>query len=443
MFLVKYSGEARLSTLVDLFFAYINRAWRSSLFSNAFYLMLNTITTSLLGFVFWNIMARFFPPAEVGIGSALIAASGLIGSLANLGLGVGLVRFIPQVKDKAGSLINTSFTLVGCITLGGSLVYLLGLGHWSPALGFVGKSIWLAGCFVVFSIATALSALIDQSIIAGRAAGYVFWKNTLACLLKLPLPVFAFAFLAGFGIFTGTGVAVLAGNILAWYFFLPSIYKGYRPRPAWDKELLAQVLPYSSANYLANLLNGAPSFIYPLMVLNTLGPENSAYFYVAWMMNGVLSVIPSGLASSLFAEGSHDQQRLVRDGRRALGIALLLSVPAVIAMIVLSRWFLHFFGPGYAEKGTGVIRFLALAVIPQCVNQLYITVNQVKKRVFLIICQTLSLAVLSLGLGDLMLEIFGLNGIGIAYFLAHLVVAIVVAVPLWRALHESGKEISH
>ncbi|MBE3573526.1 MAG: hypothetical protein IMW95_11375 [Moorella humiferrea] len=90
-----------------------------------------------------------------------------------------------------------------------------------------------------------------------------------------------------------------------------------------------------------------------------------------------------------------------------------------------------------------MIRFLALAVIPQCVNQLYITVNQVKKRVFLIIYQTLSLAVLALGLGDLMLEIFGLNGIGIAYFMAHSLVAVVVAGPLWRALHESGKEISH
>ncbi|WP_338834800.1 hypothetical protein MHLNE_11090 [Moorella humiferrea] len=438
-----FSHQGRIFTLADMVFAFVSRAWRSSLFSNAFYLMLNTVTTSLLGFVFWNIMARFFPPAEVGIGSALIAASGLIGSLANLGLGVGMVRFIPQFKDKVGSLINTSFTLIGCVTLGGSLVYLLNVGNWSPILGFVGKSIWFAGCFVVFSIATALSALIDQSLIAGRAAGYVFLKNTLVCLLKLFLSVFVFAFLAGFGIFTGTGVAVLAGNILAWYFFLPSIYKGYRPEPAWDKELLAQILPYSSANYLANLLNGAPAFIYPLMVLNTLGPENSAFFYIAWMMNGVLSVIPSGLASSLFAEGSHDQQRLGRDGRRALGIALLLSVPAVIAMIVLSRWFLHFFGPGYAEKGTGVIRFLALAVIPQCVNQLYITVNQVKKRVFLIICQSGSLAVLALGLGDLMLEIFGINGIGIAYFLAHFVVAIVVAAPLWRALHESGKEISH
>lgn len=49
----------RFSNLADMVLVFVSRAWRSSLFSNAFYLMLNTVTTSLLGFVFWNIMARF------------------------------------------------------------------------------------------------------------------------------------------------------------------------------------------------------------------------------------------------------------------------------------------------------------------------------------------------------------------------------------------------
>lgn len=54
----------------------------SSLYSNAFYLMLNTAATSVLGFAFWNIMARSFSHADVGIGSALTAASGLVSTIA-------------------------------------------------------------------------------------------------------------------------------------------------------------------------------------------------------------------------------------------------------------------------------------------------------------------------------------------------------------------------
>ena len=408
----------------------------SSLYGNAFYLMLNSVVTSLLGFVFWNIMARFFPPAQVGIGSALVAASMLVGALANLGLGIGLIRFVPEAGEKAGRLINAAFTLAGAVAVAVSLIYLAGAGYWSPALVFVRENVWLLALFVLFTTFTVLSALTDQSLVAGRSARFVFWKNIIISLLKLPLPVFIFAHLRGYGIFAGTGTAILTGVLLSCFFFLPLVYRGYFPRPVWAGDMMKQMLPYSFGNYMANLLNGTPSIIYPLMVLNVLGPEKSAYFYIAWMMVMVLAMIPIGMAQSLFAEGSHDQCKLSQNGRRALVFTLLLSIPAAGAMIGLSGWLLHFFGPGYAENGAGVVRFLALAVIPQCVNVLFIAINQVKKRVHLIIAQTGILSVISLGLGYYLLGKVGLNGIGMAYALAHFTVALAVAWSLWRVLNE-------
>lgn len=387
-------------------------------------------------------MARFFPPAQVGIGSALVAASMLVGALANLGLGVGLIRYVPEAGEKAGRLINASFTLAGVVAVAGSLVYLAGAGYWSPALTFVRENVWLLALFVLFTVSTALSALTDQSLVAGRSARFVFWKNTIISLLKLPLPVFVFAHLKGYGIFAGTGVAIIIGILLSWFFFLPSVYQGYLPRPVWAGGIMNQMLPYSFGNYMANLLNGTPNFIYPLMVLNVLGPEKNAYFYIAWMMTMVLAVIPAGMAQSLLAEGSHDPQKLGQNCRRALAFALLLSLPAVGGMILVGGWLLHFFGPGYAEHGTGVMRFLALAVIPQCVNVLFIAVNQVKKRVYLIIAQTWLLSVIALGLGYWLLGEIGLNGVGIAYALAHFVVALAVVAPLWRSLKGDKVKVS-
>jgi len=411
---------------------------RSSLFNNAFYQVLNSFTTSLLGFVFWNLMARFYSPAEVGIGSGLVSASGLVASLASLGLGLGIIRFVPQAGQNAGRLISSGFTLAGIVAVVGSIIYITGITHWSPVLGFVRENFWVSFSFVLFTVATILSLLVDRALTAGRSSNYVFWKNTFISLVKLPLPVFVFAHLQGYGIFVSNGAAILVGVTLSWLWFLPAVYHGYFPRPLLDGEMIKKVLPYSFANYAGNLFNNIPGFIYPLMVLNLLGSEENAYFYIAWMMVQVLAFIPIGASQSLFAEGSHDQKRLGQDGRRVLAVTLFLSLPAVGAMTLLGGWLLHFFGPGYSEHGTGVMRYLALAVLPQSVNVLFLTLNQVKKRVHLIIMQTWALSALALGLGYWLLGRFGLNGIGIAYALAHFLIAAVVVWPLWKVLKEKS-----
>lgn len=426
-------GLKVLSVFTTLTLTYIKR---SSLFNNAFYQVLNSFTISLLGFVFWNLMARFFSPAEVGIGSGLVSASGLVSTLASLGLGIGMIRFLPQAGEKAGRLINSGFTLAATVAMAGAIVYLSGMAHWSPVLVFVREDFWLSLLFVLFTVATLLSLLVERVLTAGRSSKYVLWKNVFISLVKLPLPIFVFAHWQGYGIFASTGVASLAGVVLSCLWFLPAVYRGYFFRPLLDRDMMKQLLPYSFANYVGIIFNNIPGFIYPLMVLNLLGAEENAYFYIAWMMVQVLSFIPVGAGQSLFAEGAHNQKRLGQDGRRALAGTLFLSLPAVGAMILLGGWLLHFFGPGYSEHGTGVMRYLALAVIPQSVNILFLTVNQVKKRMHLIIMQTWALSALALGLGYWLLGRMGLNGIGIAYALAHFLIAAVVVWPLLKALHQ-------
>lgn len=123
-------------------FSLFRRAKKSSLYNNAFYLMLNTACTSVLGFVFWYIMARYFSSSDVGIGTAIISASGLVASFAGLGLGIGLVRFVPEIKKNVVRLINSAFTLSGVAAIAGSLIYLAGINHWAPALTFLCKNYW-------------------------------------------------------------------------------------------------------------------------------------------------------------------------------------------------------------------------------------------------------------------------------------------------------------
>lgn len=94
----------------------------------------------------------------------------------------------------------------------------------------------------------------------------------------------------------GTGILLL----------LPRVQKGYRPFPSVSKEVVNEMVHFSFANYAANMLWVLPQLILPLMVVNLLGAEQTAYFFIGWAVASILFVIPLATSFSLFAEGSYN-----------------------------------------------------------------------------------------------------------------------------------------
>jgi O-antigen/teichoic acid export membrane protein len=160
------------------------------------------------------------------------------------------------------------------------------------------------------------------------------------------------------------------------------------------------------------------------------------------MLAMVLTVIPTGIAQSLFAEGSYAPRKLWLLTKKSLALALVLAIPGALLSMFVSGWFLHLFGPGYLENGLAVVRLLSVAVIPQCLNALFIAVNQVQKRVHLVVSQGAVLAAIALGVGSFLLKRMGLTGIGLGYLVSHLAVAILVIGPLMRAMKKPVVERS-
>ncbi len=359
-----------------------------------------------------------------------------MGNLSNLGLGIGLVRFVPDEKKEACQLVNATFTMTGIIAILVSLIYLAVIGILSPVLDFILGEFLLVVLFILFTVSTALSLVTDQALLARRSTYLVFWKNFIICLIKLPLPVMVLAHLEGYGIFAATGIAIIIGIMLSWIFFLPMVYKDYYPRPALAANSVKKMSAYSFYNYLAGLLNSGPGLIYPFLVINYYGPEQSAYFYIAWMMAMVLSVIPTGMAQSLFAEGSRKPDKLQHLVRKSLSLGIILSIVGLVGMIMIGGWFLRLFGAEYYDNGSKLLWILSASVLPQCINTSFISLNQVNKRVYLIVAQAGVLAAIALGLGYWMLISTGLRGLAEAYFLAHLIVALLVSGPLWVTIKQ-------
>jgi O-antigen/teichoic acid export membrane protein len=104
------------------------------LYKNAYYLIANYGLVALLGFIFWIVAAKLCDPHDVGLGSAIISGMLLLASISTLGMGFGLIRFLPSAGLKANRMINASLTLSSLVALLVGVVFLAGLDIWSPNL---------------------------------------------------------------------------------------------------------------------------------------------------------------------------------------------------------------------------------------------------------------------------------------------------------------------
>src|SRR5207249_2074539 len=104
----------------------VGRGWdqvKGSLYRNAIFIMLTSVISSGLGFFFWLVIGNAYDKNDVGSAIVLFQTLGFIGTLGSLGIGVGLIRYLPETKDQT-ALVNAGLTISGVVTLVLSLVFL-------------------------------------------------------------------------------------------------------------------------------------------------------------------------------------------------------------------------------------------------------------------------------------------------------------------------------
>jgi O-antigen/teichoic acid export membrane protein len=402
------------------------------LYRNSLFLIANTVFTTGLGFFFWMVVARFYTPYEVGVGSAIISAVYFLALLGTLGLDVAIIRFLPKAQ-KPVELINASLTLTGIVALVIGGIFLAGLGLWSPKLIFVRERAVFALAFLVFTFGWTLSGVIGSVFIAKRRAEFNLAKNTIISLLKIPLPILLVLFFHAFGIVSSWGVATGIAVLACLFLFLPRVQGSYKPVPNLDLNIVKNIWKYSVGNYFASILAATPSFILPIMIVNILSGEQNAYFYVAWTIAAITFSIPGAASQSLFAEGSHFEDELSINARKALRFSLVLLVPVIILLVVLGKWLLLAFGSSYSSNGLTLLWILGGSSIFVGINSVYYTILLVQHRIreLLVLRGLITLVVLVAS--AFVMRAIGIVGIGYAWLGAQALVSVYVALTIrWR-----------
>lgn len=405
-----------------------------SFYRNALYLVQSSVIGPLLGFAFWLIAARFYSTSDIGIASALIAGMGLLSSLSLSGLNIGLVRFLPEEEDKRG-MINSCFTIVGMYSIVLAVIFIVGAPLWSPALSFLWKDMKFPLSFVIFTMMTSLFLIQGQAFVALRAAKFAFSMQMISQGLKVALVAMLVSF-GVFGIFSSWGIpaliAVLVGNL----FFLRKVQPGYFPFPSIKKRMVSDIAHFSLRNYGAEVIRfgGAPLYILPLMVVNVLGAEPSAYFRIALGIATMFFMVPGVITMALFAEGSCEPEKFHTNVIKAIKLIFLLLLPATLVILLLGDKILYLFGSEYSENGLKVLWILALSSIPLAINELYVVMKRVELKVKPVIYVYSGIIIPTLGGSYVLMNTVGLTGVGLGWILGQGAVAIFTSVLIVRWL---------
>lgn len=384
--------------------------------------------------LFWALATHYYSVETIGTSSALIAAMMFLSGLSQRGVNSALVRFVPLSGRAATRLVSITYIISLLVAGAATLLF----GHFLyplfPILGVIGGGVLplllFSGIVMVWSIFT-----LQDSVLTGLGqAQWVPIENTIVSIIKIVLLILLVNWIPVEGVLASWLIPVVMSvapiNLLIYRRLLPEHSQATANQA--EPLTLRPLIKYVSGNHLASLFMLAYTTLLPVIVASQAGARANAYFYPPWMIATSLQLVAINMTTSLTVEGTRDRPQLRAYGYRVLIHLMKLLVPVVILIFVGAPWILRIFGASYASEGSDLLRWLALATLPNIMVVLYIALQRVENRVSGIIAAQGVLCVFVLGLSYRLLPVYGITGIGIAVLLSQTVTAVGVLVPQLR-----------
>lgn len=416
------------------------RAWRRNrdLLGNAAALVATTGVASLLGFAYWALAARLFSQRAVGYGSAAVSAMTLLGTIGMLGLGTVLIGELPRRQVRAG-LVSAALLASGLGSLLLGLAFAFAAPHVSGQFAGMTGTLGHAMLFAAGVALTAATLVFDQATVGLLRGGLQLGRNVVFAAAKvLVLPATAVIlhdrFGAGITVSWVTGIAV---SVLPVALRLRLRGEPVLPRPDW--AVLRSLGRTAVAHNWLNLAIQIPRLLMPVLVLMIVSPSANAAFYAAWTLAGFLYIIPTHLATVLFALAAAEPRAISRRLRLTLRLSVVMGLPAMAVLGFGAHLVLSLFGPGYAAAATVPLLLLVAGYIPNIPKLHYIAVCRARghvPRAAAVLSAAAATEIAAAAAGG---AAAGLTGLSLALLGAYLLEGLATTPPVLRAAIGQGR----
>lgn len=375
---------------------------------DSFLVFVSTLILSGLGLLFWIVAAKIYPDGDVGIATAILSTITLIMSISRFGFDQSIIRYFP-VEDK-GKVFGTAIAVTAFLSLLFGSFFLLGTEFWAKDLIILNEHPIL---FLSIILLSGLTTITGMAFIALRRPVHASIANAVS---GVRIPVL-YIFVAG----GAMGIVISAG--VGFFFCLLYgllILAILKVRPKWpDIAFLKKSFSFSAGNYFVGLLNSAAGLLLPLIVLNKLGANETAYFYMAYSIANIVFMIPSALGTTIFVDGSHGGS-LEQSTRKAFRGALIFLIPIALIALVAGGPLLSLIGKQYESGGLALMQLLILSSVPFVYMSTFISTSKVRGDIPSLIGVGIFNFVAIMISSVALIGPFGLVGVGYAWILSYL-----------------------
>lgn len=393
------------------------------LFKNSVYLMLTSISNAGFGFIFWILAAKFYSKEDVGLATALFSSMNLLVLFSRFGLEFSIIRFFPN--NEKNPIFNTSALITTFFAIVFGIIYIIAIDIFSPKLDLL-KLLPNSILFLVCVAASSLISITGISFVALRKCGYYLLQSILiGSRVIFLVPLIA---LKSIGILGSVGFSLIIAMSIS-LIFLKDL--GIKLAFKIDKYFLNESLHFSAGNYISGLSMTVPNFILPIMVLNVLGSEQAAYYYIVYSITAFLFMIPNTISTSLFVEGSNGNN-LKKIVCKSMFTIFSLLIPSMIILYFYGGWVLGLINKDYSSSGLELLRIMILSSFFVGFNFVYFSIKRIQKDMRGLVIVSGMNVVFLIVFGYFFMLWFGLIGIGYAWLISYGIGSLGIAKTLFK-----------
>ena len=331
-----------------------------TIFKNMSWLFVSQIITSICGFIWTMLMARYLGVERYGIFGFAVSLTGILCILFDLGIGIHSVRHIATDYDSAPKYLGNAIPLKGLFSIFGFIVILIVL--------IVMKCDELT---ITVTLLITIEQIIKKFVELMTATFQAFEKGKFQGISNTLLNILTFIFIliviyTDLGLY-GIAIAYIAANILALIYCYYILTKHLtKPQYELDKEFCKMItiaaLPFAASVILSSIYYS----IDMVMLTNIVGNYATGIYNATYKLIGVLTLFYGIYSAVIFPVMSkffkNNESMLLILYEKSIKYLLLAIIPIAIATMCYSTDIIHLIYGHQYDAASSVLSILIWTV---------------------------------------------------------------------------------